>query len=166
VVKNWKPIVAVLLIFAAGFTTGAMIARGKMTKQIFVHHEGPRSGVPMPPPGPPGGGRMGNFRTNFIERMQRELALTDEQTQQIEKIMRESHERMAKIWEPVEPQAKKEFQETRAKVDALLTADQRAKFDDVFKPRRHEGPDKGGGPWDRGPGPRKGPKDSPERPPE
>jgi Spy/CpxP family protein refolding chaperone len=162
-VRNWKPIAAVLLIFAAGFTTGALVVREKARRNFVVFRDDRR--FPDPPPGPPGGGRMGAFRTNFIEQMKRDLDLTPQQATEIEKVMREGHERMAKIWEPVEPQAKEEFRLTREKIDALLTPEQLAKFKEPFR-RREKGPGGPGGPGDWKHGPRERHGGEPSRRPE
>lgn len=153
--KNWKPILAVLLIFAAGVTTGAMLGRGK-GKQTFIDHrgEGPR-------PGPPGR-RLGEFRDRFIEGLKRDVGVTDEQAQQIDAIMRESQERMAALWKPIEPKAREEMESTHAKVKALLTPEQQVKFEESTKRWKERGPGKHGPGGPGGPGEHKGPPPPPE----
>ena len=129
--KNWKPILAVLLIFAAGVATGAMAARAKFRAELAERQERPR-GPGGPRPGPPGA-RMGEFREKFIEGLKKDVGISDEQAKEIDRLMRESQERMAKIWEPVEPKAKAEFEATHQNVKALLTPEQQVKFEEMRK---------------------------------
>lgn len=132
--KNWKPILAVLLIFAAGFTSGAMVARAKFRAEAAEQQQVRRGGPGGPRPGPPGP-RMGEFRERFIEGLKKDVGISEDQAQQIDKLMRESQERMAKLWEPVEPKAKEEFESTHQKVRAVLTPDQQVKFEEMRKKR-------------------------------
>lgn len=130
--KNWKPILAVLLIFAAGVATGAMAARAKFRAELADRIQERRGGPGGPRPGPPGP-RMGEFRERFIEGLKKDVGISEDQAQQIDKVMRESQERMAKIWEPVEPKAKAEFEATNQKVKSILTPEQLVKFEEMKK---------------------------------
>jgi hypothetical protein len=52
--------------------------------------------------------------------------------------MKESHDRMAKLWEPIAPQAREESKHVREEIMDVLTPDQRPKFDEVFKKKSRE----------------------------
>ena len=47
--------------------------------------------------------------------------------------MKESHNRMATLWEPIAPQAREETKHVREQILAILTPDQRPKFEEIFK---------------------------------
>ena len=149
--KPWKAILAVLLIFTAGVITGAVITKGRP----------PTKAAAAPPPFPGGPPRNSDRRRDqFLKRMDHELNLTQPQRDKIGKILTESHERMAKLWEPVAPKAKEEFQRVHDQIVLELTKDQKITFEEKFKPpvegeRRdwrdgdrpdHPGPKKKGGP--------------------
>jgi hypothetical protein len=67
--------------------------------------------------------------------MQRELYLSAEQREKVEKTLRESHERTRKLWESIAPQAQAEQKRVREEIRGILTPDQQAKFDGSFKMR-------------------------------
>jgi Spy/CpxP family protein refolding chaperone len=121
-VNTWKPILAALVIFAAGVVTGGLTARlGLPTKTAAT-------------PGPPPGGFRG-VRNELVDRMQRELYLTTGQREKIEKTLRESHERTRKLWETIAPQAQAEQKHVREEIRGILAPEQQAKFDESFKIR-------------------------------
>jgi Spy/CpxP family protein refolding chaperone len=124
-VKIWKVILAVVVIFSAGLVTGGLAMRTQMRAA-----QKPPAAVP---PGPPGSGMWSVSRSQFVEKMHRNLDLTPGQCKQVEKIMKESHDRMAKLWEPIAPQAKEETKNVREQILAVLTPDQRPKFEEIFK---------------------------------
>jgi Spy/CpxP family protein refolding chaperone len=128
-VNTWKPIFAALVIFAAGVVTGGLTTRlGLPPKSTAA-------------PGPPPGGFRG-VRNELVDRMQRELYLTVEQRERIERTLRESHERTRNLWETIAPQAQAEQRRVREEIRAELNPEQQAKFDASFKLR---GPGRFGG---------------------
>jgi Spy/CpxP family protein refolding chaperone len=122
-VNIWKPIFAALVIFAAGVVTGGLTTRLALPQK-----------TPPPSPGAPPGGFRG-IRTELVARMQRELYLTTEQREKIEKTLRESHERTRKLWDGIAPQAQAEQKRVREEIRAILNTEQQAKFDESFKMR-------------------------------
>lgn len=124
--KVWRVILAALVIFSAGVVTGGLAMRLKMSRTAAVR--------PLIPIWPQQGGE-------FLNRMQRRLDLSAEQHERIEKILKESQERMKILWEPVAPQAKEESRQARERILAELNPAQRKKFEEIFKPR---GPRKAG----------------------
>ena len=131
--NTWKVIFAAIVIFAAGGVTGGLL----------VWRLEP---VPAPPRHTSGltkSGQFGQFgspsgmRLEFLRRIQRDLDLTPEQREQIDKLLKESQERTRKIMEPVSPAFHAELQRTKEEFRAVLTADQQKRFDDLVKLQRH-----------------------------
>jgi hypothetical protein len=122
-VKVWKVILAALVIFSAGMVTGALTVnldfREPVPRKTSSNNAGQRP------------------RSDFATRMQRELALSPEQKEQIDVILRESKERSKKIWES----ANEEHRNVRENIRGVLTPDQRKQFEETFKNR---GPHKPG----------------------
>jgi Spy/CpxP family protein refolding chaperone len=114
-VNTWKVIVATIVIFAAGAVTGALLVR-----QSF-----------RPRPGP------GGVRLDFLRRMERDLDLTREQRQKIDKILKESQDQMRRIMEPVSPALHAELQRTKEEFRQVLTPQQQARFDQLLKHPSH-----------------------------
>jgi len=67
--------------------------------------------------------------------MDRELALTREQRERIEKIIAESQDRTRSLWKPIAPQMGKEMQSVRESIRGELTPEQQRKFDELIRPR-------------------------------
>jgi hypothetical protein len=84
-VKAWKVICATLVIFCAGFVAGGLVVR-ELTA----------------PAAPPPATWTGQTRLQtLLRRMDRELALTPEQHDQVEKIISTSQEKMREVSRPV-----------------------------------------------------------------
>jgi Spy/CpxP family protein refolding chaperone len=110
-VNAWKVILATMVIFAAGALTGALLVR------LPAH---PRQG--------PGGTRL-----EFLRRVERELDLTPEERERIEKILKESQEQTRKIMEPVSPALQAQMQKTKEEFRQALTPEQQGRFDQLLK---------------------------------
>ena len=117
----WKPILAALVIFAAGVITGGLTTRLASPPKTAETH-GP----------PPGSFRV---RKELVDRMQRELYLSVEQRENIEKILRESHERTRQLWDSIAPQAQAEQKRVRDEIRGVLTPEQQARFEESFRIR-------------------------------
>jgi Spy/CpxP family protein refolding chaperone len=76
------------------------------------------------------------MRFEFLHRAQRELDLTPEQRERIDKLLKESQERTRKIMEPIAPEFHAELQRTKEEFRAVLTPDQQKRFDDLIKLHR------------------------------
>ena len=126
----WKVIVATLVIFVAGIVTGDLLATIAMRLQ---------QGHPKPPNAnlmPAQNANPWQVRNrDLLHRMDRELELTPEQHNSIEKIIVASQERTKALWKPIAPQMNKEMQSVRTEIRDQLTADQRAKFDALIRPK-------------------------------
>lgn len=147
----WKVVCATLVIFVAGIVTGATLVRFAQGPRAWrvqrpvEHHAQP--GFPQPgmpglpnqarqfnPPNPPGG----LLSREFIQVLERQLRLTPEQRERIDKIMAEGQERVRELRSRIDPELRKELQQTREQIRAVLTPEQREQFEQMMKrsPRR------------------------------
>lgn len=125
--KTWKVILATLAIFSAGMVTGGLLVQQALHVK-FAH-------LFNPPPAnlPP----WAIMRREFLERMDRDLALSPEQHARIEKIMAESQERTKILWKIIGPEMEEELRLTREKIRFELKPGQQEKFQELLKPRSH-----------------------------
>jgi len=138
-VNTWKVIFATVVIFVAGVLTGSLLVRFKQT------HSAQKSSEPvhtaslqntnasrefkLPPP------LMGPLRKDFLDRLQRELKISAPQRERIEKIICDGQEQTRIIWEEISPDMHQTIINTKDKIRAELTAEQRTKFEELFKPK-------------------------------
>jgi Spy/CpxP family protein refolding chaperone len=120
-VKTWKAILATLVIFAAG-----MFAGGLVTKRVFPQKPPP---IPAPPV---------DMQQRFYQKLKKELDLTAEQTNRLDKIFVEGNARVKIIWDLMAPELQKERQEVFENIRAVLTPEQREKFEKLAKERPHK----------------------------
>jgi hypothetical protein len=120
-VKVWKVILAALVIFAAGVVTGGLTVRLKVRD------------VPPPATGP-GLGPL-RQRGELLDRMQRQLYLSPVQREHIEKILRDSHERMKQLWDSIAPQAQEEHRRVDELIRAELQPEQQKRFEEMARTR-------------------------------
>ncbi len=116
-----------MVIFGTGVVTGGLL----------VHHADrsherrpPRPGGTVRPASPSPAGVM---RMEFLRRMERELDLTPQQREPIERILKEGQERTKKIMDTVEPRRREEFKKTVEEFRAVLTPEQRDRLDAIVK---------------------------------
>jgi hypothetical protein len=142
-VNTWKIILATIVIFGAGVVTGGLLVgyadRGKLKQ--------PRPRMTMPQPGqlaPP----LRDFprrpeqelqrsleqrRMEFLLNASRELKLSSEQRERLERLIGESQERTRQLWERVGPQMRRELAEVKEKIREELTPQQRKRFEELMK---------------------------------
>jgi Spy/CpxP family protein refolding chaperone len=131
-VKEWKVILATLVIFGAGVVTGGLL----------VHQTQRPAGRPFPmfgggqsQPGQPGqfGQRVppNEQRTEFLRHITRQLELTPEQRGKVETILSESQQRTKNLWEPVAAKMGAELRKTDDRIREVLTPEQQRKFDEM-----------------------------------
>lgn len=121
--KIWKVILATIVIFAAGALAGGMLVKSLT----------PEAAKPPVPPI--------LFQQRFQERLKKELQLSADQTNRIDKIFHESNARIKILWDLVGPEMQKERQEVRESIRGSLTPEQREKFEQLLKepPHRPDG---------------------------
>ena len=126
-VNTWKPILAALVIFAAGVVTGGLTVN---LRKPPAHPKGTvaakKSSV-MP--------REGQLR-ELLRRMQAELDLTPEQSGRTEAIIHDSQERMKILRDGINQKTNEEFREMLQKIRGELTPEQRRKFTEIM--HRHD----------------------------
>ena len=126
-VNAWKPILAALVIFAAGVVTGGL------TVQIRQPRPPPNPGGNAPIKKVPAMPREAQLR-ELSRRMQAELDLAPEQRDRIEAIVRDSQERMKAVRDEVGKKIGEEFREMLRKIRGELSPDQRRQFAEIMKP--------------------------------
>lgn len=153
--KTWKAILAALVLFITGAVTGAVVfwKTGLQAK--------------LTPPKPPPQSPWFIHRPDFTERMRRDLKLTDEQVSRIEAVIRKSRQRTDLLWEALREPLQEEMNQLKKGIADNLTDEQKAKFEELLKPRPWGKPPSGGShrrPEGNWPGDGK-PKPPGERPP-
>ena len=118
----WKVILSTLVIFIAGVITGGLL----VTNAFRVKESRPKQ-INV------GNNNVANpwltRNKELLRRMDRELELTPEQHERIERIIDASQERTKFLWKPIMPQMSKEMQLAHSQIRDELTADQKKKFD-------------------------------------
>jgi Spy/CpxP family protein refolding chaperone len=152
----WKVVAAAAVIFVAGVVSGSVATRiyDARTKRAF------RPPMPGGPPSPWVGQRM-----DFLKFMGDRLGLSQEQREQIDRLIKESQQRTRELWEPVAPKLQEEMRRLKEAVDAVLTPEQRAKAEELHKQRFSRPPGERGerpGRWGDGQGPRRRPPGAPQ----
>ena len=135
--NTWKAILAVLVIFGAGFVTGHVATRmSEAAKPVPTPaaanalHTGTRSGQPPL--------SLEQLRkVELMGRVQKDLDLTPEQHARIEKIIEDSQGRIRDLWDQVAPDIHDEYDDVQKKVCQELTPDQKKTFDGLMKKQQH-----------------------------
>ncbi len=115
----WKVIFATLVIFGAGMVAGELLGR----------RAGPGDSAPTKASDSQNASPSQLRLWELLHRMDRELGLTPEQHEHIEKIITGSQERTQKLWSPIAQEMRKETQSVCEEIREELTPDQRKKFD-------------------------------------
>ena len=104
------------LIVAVAFVAGLFV--GVAGDHLVLLHSGrlfPRHGAAF-------------AAQRVVDHLDRELHLSDAQRVAIQKIVDEHHAHIEAVWNGVRPQIRREIDATAMEISALLTPDQRAKF--------------------------------------
>jgi hypothetical protein len=126
-VNTWKLILATMVIFGTGVVTGGLLVQ-------HVQHGRDRrpqrsvNTVRTAQPSTPG-----VMRFEFLRRMERELDLTPQQHEPIDRILQEGQERMKKLMETIEPHRREELKRTMEEFRGVLTPVQQIRFDELAK---------------------------------
>ena len=128
--KSWKVILATLVIFGAGALTGALVVRQTQKMDLRVQQSPSRPGHPATI------NAAGDLRLEFLRRAQRELDLSPDQRENIDKIIKQSQERTHKLMEPVAPELHAELQRTKEQFLQVLNPSQRQRFEKIVSKRQ------------------------------
>lgn len=110
---RWKVILAAIIIFVAGAATGGAIIHSLPRPQPKKVNNQPFNG---------------DHRRSYLQRLDKEVHLTPDQREKVEKILADGQERMKKLWEPIAPKARDEYRRTRQEISEILTPEQREKM--------------------------------------
>lgn len=134
-VSAWKPILAALVIFAAGVVTGALCSQSRPWRGPFPANRAQRpdrvesrAWAPL--------AAEGQLR-ELSTRMGRVLDLTPAQRDRIQSILRETQDRMKALAAEVEPRTREELRHMREQIRTELTTDQRRKFETLLRLREN-----------------------------
>jgi Spy/CpxP family protein refolding chaperone len=153
--NTWKVVCATLVIFVAGIMTGATLVRvaqggrgpWRMQRPGMDNRAQPNPANPTNPnfpgdPRPPNAANPapGLLGREFIQVLERHLRLTPDQRERIDKIMADGQERVRELRTRIDPELRKELQQTREQIRAVLTREQREQFEQLMKrsPRRND----------------------------
>lgn len=128
--NNWKVILATMVIFGAGVVTGGLLVRqsDRLTRPAGRAQPGLRQGPFLPIPG-----TVGLLRLEFLRRAQRELELTPEQRERIDRILKASQDRTRTLMEPVTPELRDELHRAKEEFRGVLDEQQRVRFDELLR---------------------------------
>jgi Spy/CpxP family protein refolding chaperone len=129
-VNTWKVIFATVVIFGAGVVTGGLLVKHSAPTPSRPSHGPANRGVqPI---------SAGGIRIEFLRRVERELTLTADQKEQIDKIIAASQERSKKLMEPIQPKIREELQQTREQFRAVLNSEQKIRYDELLKQQQQQ----------------------------
>ena len=156
--NTWKVICATLVIFVAGIVTGGVAVGfgARIKNQNIRPRENfrPSGNVPnqqmpqvgnLPNPGARDPRSPLNFAKGpqsrlmsleFLEKLHKEIGLTQGQRERIAEIMADGQQRNKKIWERIEPDLRREMQETQKRIREILNEDQRKRWEELMKQQR------------------------------
>jgi Spy/CpxP family protein refolding chaperone len=121
--------IVVVVAFIAGLLVGAVADR------IYLFRHGPPHE------------RHGEFvATRIVDKLDRELKFTPQQKQQVTVIVTGHGHRMEALWGRVRPEMRQEIDAANKEISAVLTPEQRVKFDKLRMRLGPRGPRKFGGP--------------------
>ncbi len=135
----------IVLVFMVGGLAGAVTDR--------TLHAARRFWASPPPPmagGAPDRDRRARGRERFIQEMKTNLGLTPDQVTRIEAISLAREQRADSLLKDVRPKLRALLDETRKEIDQVLTPEQRAKAQALW--RQHEQARRKAGPDGPGPG--------------
>jgi Spy/CpxP family protein refolding chaperone len=113
-----KAAVWVAIVFLLGAALGGMIGYG------YAHRSVAAANAPMPEP---------VRRAHRVEQMTQELGLTSDQAKQLDGILMQWHTEVKAIHNQADVQFEAERQKGRDKIRAILTPEQKPKFEDFLR---------------------------------
>ena len=124
-----------MVIFGTGVVTGGLLVRhsghGKDRR--------PPRAIGVAHPAQPAS--AGVVRIEFLRRMERELGLSPEQREPVDKVLKEGQERMKKLMDTVEPRRREEYKKTIEEFRAVLRPEQQKRFDALLKQQQQRSRD-------------------------
>ncbi len=139
----WKIILATLVIFGTGVITGGLLVTysesalqhaRRAANAESARHPGHTNETRQPP------ALTLNLRKDkdFLGRLDREVKLSPDQLQRIQKLIATGQERIKEISKQTEPRIHAELQQTREHIREVLTPQQQIRYAELL--RRHPNP--------------------------
>jgi hypothetical protein len=189
-VNIWKIVSATLVIFIAGIVTGVVLVRlgergsrpwARPNREAITRPAAGPAHTNLPPqqfanrPNNPGAGNNpAPLNREFVPLLERELRLTPEQREQIQKVVKLSQERIREARLRIEPEVRAEMQKAQEAIRSLLTPAQQEQYQQLMK-RQLQRRNESGAPSERrfrdfrnsrtGSPPGESPDGAPENPP-
>jgi hypothetical protein len=136
-VNSWKVILATMVIFGTGVITGGLLVKNTAPTTARRPAAANRTNQPPVNVSP-----QQLLRLEFLRSVRKDLDLSPEQHERIEKIIHEGQEQTRKLWDSVAPDMRKELQSVHEKIRAELSPEQRRKFELLIKnPPRPNNPE-------------------------
>lgn len=125
-----RVILATLVIFGTGAMSGYFVGK-KQAILSTINSPGmpPSGGTTSAPP-------LDRGRRSMLDRMQKDLTLTDEQRDTIAGIFAESRERSKELWKEIKEPMDNEVKRVHEEVKAVLTPEQAVTFEEINERRR------------------------------
>ena len=113
--------VVAAILLAATFLTG-MVAGVAADRFVLVREARilPREGMRF-------------VSARIVRAMDRELDLTDAQRADVERILAERQRRIERVWSEMRPQIRTEIERTNREIEAILTEEQKPKFEELTR---------------------------------
>jgi hypothetical protein len=152
VVNSWRVILATMVIFGAGVVTGGLLVRHSEGGRAHVSSIDFTNNARPSPPRPAAFLNAYGSRLDFLRRLQRELDLTPEQGDRIDKLLQQSQANIVESWQWAEADTGDVLQWTKDEFRKVLTPAQQARFDELLKrPTRPRDVHRSSGPAERAP---------------
>jgi Spy/CpxP family protein refolding chaperone len=122
------PTASATIVLVATFV-GGLLAGVLVERTIFGTAAEAHAAVPVPPDRD----RVPGDRA----RLALQLDLTAEQQDEVDRILEDQQRQIRAILSETRPRTRAVLRETRAQIEALLTPDQRARWEELYRERRH-----------------------------
>ncbi len=125
-----RVILATLVIFGTGALSGYFVGK-QQALQGAISSRGviPAGGTNSAPP-------LDRGRRSMLDRMQKDLTLTDEQRATIAAIFAESRERSKELWKEIKEPMDNEVKRVHEEIKGVLTPEQAVTFEEINERRR------------------------------
>ena len=121
-----RVILATIVIFGAGAMSGYFIGKSHGIQSVI---DSPRTATGTNNPAPP----MEKGRRSMLDRMQRDLSLSDSQRDAIKEIFAKSSDRSKELWKVIKEPMDAEVKRVHEEIKAVLTPEQAVKFEELSK---------------------------------
>lgn len=142
----WKPILAAIVIFAAGVLTGGLLVSyvdhvsAKNQRAVLrelsrnlTNNPSRDASRPLMAALP---GRIPRLSEDFLRKLDAEVKLTEGQRERIKEIIAQGQVRNKEIWERIAPELRHELADAQKRIREILTPEQREVFERLMTQTR------------------------------